>query len=192
MKQKFQKSFFFCFSKIVMLDPVMLKCGHTIGRNCVEEIRKKSLYARHCPECRCQFDDDANLQKNYSLHQMIGKLSCECKLCKASFTLDGAETHFQLCQEVEVLCENERCEVRLKRKDSEIHGRQCGYRREKCQNCCHDVHANMMEKHLQEDCPMRLISCPFGCRAEIQRYTLNVHVRKFTFSLRFYLSLKKS
>ncbi|XP_056373639.1 E3 ubiquitin/ISG15 ligase TRIM25-like [Hyla sarda] len=64
---------------ITYTDPVMLRCGHNFCRVCIDRVLdtqdQSGLYS--CPECREEFQERPELQKNITLHKVAERLQEE-------------------------------------------------------------------------------------------------------------------
>lgn len=148
LNQNFIKKFLCPIDFGVCRDPVLDKCGHSFGKNCINQwIKKKNT----CPLTNQNYEDNPAFPENYAIKEFLHDLEVKCinheKFCNWKGILENLESHLKKDCGMEVVsCENEKCTQKIARK--------------------------MMPEHLKNECLYSQIDCLFkskGCNAKMQR-----------------------
>ena len=151
-----------------MLEPIVLSCGHTYGKSCVEKVKTLASNPQ-CPDCRSRIYSTDKFERNIALQKLIFRLPAECNLCAMQFELGVGLKHHLNCVETDVECKNEECTETMKRKDLAAHEQQCQFKEGRCEQCNQRVVLCTKNNHEENQCPKRLVDCPLGCAIQIRR-----------------------
>ena len=160
-----------CLSREIMLVPVFLpNCGHTICDLCATTIKNKHNEAdnRHCPECRATLPILLEtFQQNLLIKRRVQQLEAQCPSCSMKAALSIILQH--CCPEQRVQCDNEGCELTMRRRDKQEHNEVCPRTFITCNQCSVAVARESINKHLEDECRKRETKCPLGCKSVVTR-----------------------
>ena len=185
-----------------------LKCGEVLRREELEIHEKENCLERqvkcdHCDENFISRELDGHLEK---CHKM--KVSCILVGCGTKITREDMELHLvHDCGMVQEMCklgcgeELTRDELRIHEKDNCVqrkiqceycsievtfcdnskHLKECPEMKVLCDLCSVEKYRKDMTQHLEEDCPEKMIDCPFvkyKCLARIIRKDIDKHLEE--------------
>jgi len=138
-----------CICLKVFEDPLDAPCGHTFCAICVtDSLKIKS----QCPYCRNPLTNAQLKQPVVVLRNLLSALKLKCEFasngCIDVFTLGNLKNHEKVCKFYPSKCNLEGCEVFLPRGELPQH---------------------------QENCPFKLVPCPFGCNEPIRTNNVEAH-----------------
>ena len=143
-----------------MLQPVVVKCGHTFCHTCMKRLIEADSTHVKCPICRAELDP-GSLPPNVELMAIMCSLPATCKLCSWSGRVDQVVAHIETCAMKEMTCVFQGCSFRCLRKDINAHKRECPFRTVTCNECFDIVASRDLDRHTLQTCSHRQVSCPF-------------------------------
>jgi TNF receptor-associated factor 4 len=167
----------------VMLDDPHLAtcCGHHFCGPCIKRVKYGHGACPYCKEKNYQTVPDKNRLR------IINGLKVHCtnvlKGCQWKNELKLLPVHLSKnkrkgeCLHELIKCCNKNCDVKLQRKDLEIHEKgSCPRRPYKCEYCQHKgIYESIVEQHYDE-CTKYPISCPNECHKILPRCIIEVHL----------------
>lgn len=134
--QSYQSTCPCCRKTIKLIDPVLIK-------NILEKILVQ------CSRCK-MITNMLSLEHHYL--SVCPDSKFECKECKTSMLRKYSAVHISQCPEIMVVCEYDRCPVKLPRKDIKTHMLECEYRTITC-FCNGTITLESYRNHI-EICPV--------------------------------------
>jgi len=144
-----------------MVQPVVVKCGHSFCVNCIKRISEGPVAKRKCPVCRGDMDCQGNLPHNVELMAITSSFPAKCTLCSWAGRVEEILGHTASCEMKEISCVFPGCSSVFLRKDLMEHKRQCSFRTVTCNECFDIVASPDLPIHRREKCSHRKVPCPF-------------------------------
>ncbi|KAK3745612.1 hypothetical protein QZH41_003630 [Actinostola sp. cb2023] len=124
-----------------MLQPVVLKCGHTFCRECLKTLAAQPVANRKCPICRGEVDKNS-LPINVDLLAVMSSIPAKCTLCAWEGRVEDVMVHSSMCSMKGRMCSMKGtpcvfpgCSFRCLGKDMPEHKRACSFRTVTCNEC---------------------------------------------------------
>ena len=156
-------------------DPVELPCQHTFCKACIRGWLKKDST---CPKCRNTVNKDL-LRPHRIFANMINSSTFTCTNEGCGWS--GAHSTFQqhiMTECLEQLCYCPLgCTMQGKRKDVDVHTRECEQRIAECKHCNAKGHFKETSVH-EKNCQMREVTCPNACEIKIAASLLTTHLEE--------------
>ncbi|XP_073247632.1 TNF receptor-associated factor 6-like isoform X2 [Porites lutea] len=166
-----------------------------------------------CPADRKGLDRDRDVFPDNATGRKILSMVIKCPSDGCSWTgeLRDKEAHLEACKFKIVNCTNKNCDATVKRRDLEQHTTNtCEWRIIECEYCedlnpkkhvelhlllCRKIPLScpyscgisipreMIQNHIDNDCPLCLVSCPYakmGCIKKLQRKNVDPHLQSNT------------
>jgi len=154
-------------------------CGHTFCKFCINNLKETTTLSNGCPVCR---DSQFPVVQNKQIDRAVRSLHVYCinekEGCKWQGEINDIATHhLNHCEYARVMCENNGCKSIVQRQLLENHMQEdCPYRDANCQHChLKGSHCFIVDKH-QDECPKFPLPCPNGCEVgTITREDLDKH-----------------
>lgn len=166
-------------------DPMQTMCGHRICRACFEEELNRSGpegFMCRAQEDECEIINRDKVNPDFSASREMGLQLVYCfnrpNGCEVTVQLKKLKDHLSQCQFALVPCPaaSSGCTESLIKDAIEKHFLECKFRPEKCQFCNQSFSIYRMQDHLKNDCPLVMITCPYGCDAkQLLRSQLSDH-----------------
>lgn len=131
-------------------------CGNVFCQFCIEQSIKKT--GNFCPECRA---NPIKLEKSKGFKKLFNniKIHCHYKNCKKLIDYSDYLNHLEKCEFRLYCCKNAGCTYKDTLMNIKLHSNECQYRIVYCEFCKNPVKKNMLENHIQTECPQN-IKCP--------------------------------
>jgi len=175
-----------------------------------KHLRRQEVQAQPytCPAYREDLDQDRDVFPDKATERKILSLAIMCPNdgCDWTGELRSKAVHLASCHFQDVICTNKNCDMTLKRKHLDEHVTvtcewrtiqclYCGEPHPECRMQAHieecekfPVHCNcsdlipreMVQNHIEKECPLTLISCPYeqmGCNRKFQRLNMESHLQ---------------
>ncbi|OCT86127.1 E3 ubiquitin/ISG15 ligase TRIM25 [Xenopus laevis] len=174
----------------IYTDPVTLRCGHNFCQGCIQSVlaTQEASGVFSCPECRAEFRDHSELQRNTTLcsiveHFLSTQPSLEDTRIFCTYCLFLPVPAFKTC----LLCEASLCDnhVKVHNKSAEhvLTEPTTSFGSRKC-----SMHNKLLELYCSEDClPICSLCCLVGEHKGHQVESLNTAVEKTKGHLRLIL-----
>eukprot|EP00761_Pharyngomonas_kirbyi_P000371 gb/GECH01000371.1/.p1 GENE.gb/GECH01000371.1/~~gb/GECH01000371.1/.p1 ORF type:complete len:446 (+),score=85.80 gb/GECH01000371.1/:1-1338(+) len=186
----------------VFNNPVILSCGHTFCRGCIEDWLR---HERSCPNCRASIPN-TKLTPNLGLRDTVNALQVQCPHgfdggpCGWTGEYGDLNKHLQTCRFVKELCFHPGCSETMYRSELRQHTENCPYKLKYCNDCQMKGHNQCDEGfpcavltckcqrvfkpgdyyyHLHAECPQQLVRCPHskhGCHQKLTREEMKQHI----------------
>ena len=139
-------------------DPVQTSCGHLFCGKCVKE-------AKTCPIDRKQFTSNPDNFNDRRVRNFMVKCPKEGRSCQWQGSLGDVKKHIDTsCAYQMVKCDNERCNVKVERRQLTRHMQNgCLQRAYKCPHCSEEgTYLEVTTTHFTK-CEDLTLPCPAGC-----------------------------
>ena len=87
------------------------------------------------------------VKRSNTYNALMEVLKIHCEDCEQELPISSLQMHIKICPEKLIECDNEGCEIEVKRKDMEGHSRDCGFAVARCQYCGEEMLRKEIEKH---------------------------------------------
>ncbi|XP_068128141.1 E3 ubiquitin-protein ligase TRIM39-like [Hyperolius riggenbachi] len=140
----------------IYTDPVSLRCGHNFCRGCISRLLdiKLECGVYTCPECREEFQERPELQRNVTLTNMLHKLQQKEIGVRCTYCLDFPVSAVKSC----LLCDASMCEKHLtvhsKAPEHVLCAPTTSLETRRC-----SVHKKILEYYCTEDSACICVSC---------------------------------
>jgi hypothetical protein len=136
-----------------------------------------------CPLCNLRINPLDGLKPNIPIRRLVLELSISCpnEHCDNIIRKGEIEKHLKLCPYTPVSCPNQDADAcgKILRKDLEKHKNEdCPFRIVSCLlRCGVTLPLNDMEDHITNDCPKTIITCKNKCNGYIERGDMDHHIK---------------
>lgn len=114
----------------IMIDPVVLPCGHTLCNDCLSNGPLRSV-SRCCPLCKKRIKRSMEFPTNFVIKSYVDQFVVRCPFipCEHISNIWDISAHAEYCMYQSVPCPNKinGCFVNSKKMDIEQHLQQCEY-----------------------------------------------------------------
>ena len=160
----------------------LVKCDH-----CDEKIKSYQLSGHYdvCPKMNvsCNLCDTKMTREEMELHlkhdcgmvKEMCKLGCGMELTRVELVIHEKEN----CVQRKVQCEH--CDIEVAFCDNSKHLKECPLVTVTCYQCGIEKYRKDMTKHFKDDCPEKMLDCPFvkyKCLARMKRKDIDKHLEE--------------
>eukprot|EP00794_Sanderia_malayensis_P014087 gene14087-15559_t len=172
------------YCKLALRDPLQTECGHRLCTGCYNKLFREN---GSTGEIKCPADGSIvprnQVYPDRFVKREIQNLDLYCKYrdsgCEWMGILKNYEDHMKHCRYEDIECTNDGCTQIIPRHLLEKHLREtCPLRLVSCEFCKEKVPKSKLEIHY-EDCPKYLMDCPNKCgKTNLTRKDLTKHLEK--------------